>query len=124
MIAEGKLHAKIDIQQVTDTFRKREFVLEYADNPMYPQYVKFELIQDRVTLVDAYEVGDKIEITFNLRGRQWTSPQGETKYFNTLDAWRIQKIEAENGAPAAEGSGVYDMAAEMSKDDGADDLPF
>ena len=76
MIAEGKLHAKMDVQQITDTFRKREFVLEYADNPMYPQYVKFELIQDRVTLVDSVEVGDKIEVTFNLRGRQWKLSSG------------------------------------------------
>ncbi len=124
MIAEGKLHAKMDIQQITDTFRKREFVLEYADNPMYPQYVKFELIQDRVTLVDSVEVGDKVEVTFNLRGRQWNNPQGETKYFTTLDAWRVQKVEAQAGVPAAEGSGVYDMAAEAATDEGADDLPF
>ncbi len=124
MTAEGKLHAKMDVQQITDSFKKREFILEYADNPMYPQYVKFELIQDRVTLVDSMEVGDKIEVTFNLRGRQWVSPQGETKYFTTLDAWRVQKIDSQAGVPAAEGSGVYDMAVGAADEDGADDLPF
>ena len=114
------------VHQATDSFKKREFVLEYSDNPMYPQYVKFDLIQDRVNLVDNIEVGEKIEVTFNLRGREWTSPQGEKKYFNTLDAWRIQKIEAANSAPAAggQGTGVYDMAKDMATDDGADDLPF
>lgn len=124
MIIEGKLYAKMDAQNVTETFKKREFVVEYADNPMYPQFVKFELIQDRCGLVDSVEVGDKVEVTFNLRGREWTSPQGEKKYFNTLDAWRIQKVEAQNAVPAAQGSGVYDMAADMASDDGADDLPF
>lgn len=126
MIIEGKLYAKMDVQQITDSFKKREFVVEYADNPMYPQFVKFELIQDRCNLVDSVEVGDKVEVTFNLRGREWTSPQGEKKYFNTLDAWRIQKVEAQNAVPAAQGAGngVYDMAADMASDDGADDLPF
>ena len=126
MNVEGKLYAKMDVQQVTETFKKREFVLEYADNPMYPQYVKFELIQDRTNLVDSVEVGDKIDVTFNIRGREWTAPDGVKKYFNTLDAWRIQKIEANNSAPAAggQGTGVYDMAAEVASDDGADDLPF
>lgn len=124
MIIEGKLYAKMDPQQITDSFKKREFVVEYADNPMYPQFVKFELIQDRCNLVDAVEVGDKVEVTFNLRGREWTSPQGEKKYFNTLDAWRIQKVEAQNAVPAAQGEGVYNMAADMASDDGADDLPF
>ena len=116
----------MDTQQVTETFRKREFVLEYSDNPMYPQYIKFELIQDRVQLVDNVEVGDKVDVTFNLRGREWTAPDGAKKYFNTLDCWRIQKIEAGNNAPAAngQGSGVYDMAAEAASDEGADDLPF
>lgn len=124
MIIEGKLHVKSDAQQVTDSFKKREFVVEYADNPMYPQYVKFELIQDRCDLINDLQVGDKIEVTFNLRGREWTAPDGVKKYFNTLDAWRVQKVEANNSVPAAQGAGVYDMAGDMAKDDGADDLPF
>lgn len=124
MIIEGKLHAKSDAQQVTDSFKKREFVVEYADNPMYPQFVKFELIQDRCDLVNDLNVGDKVEVTFNLRGREWTAPDGVKKYFNTLDAWRIQKVEANNSVPASQGTGVYDMAGDMAKDDGADDLPF
>ena len=116
------------IIRTVSSFKKREFVVEYADNPMYPQFIKFQLVQDRTNLLDGIEVGDKLEVTFNLRGREWTDPQGEKKYFNSLDAWRIQKIEAQNSAPAPDaagaGTGVYDMAADMAADQGADDLPF
>ena len=122
MVIEGKLYAKFDTQQITDTFRKREFVVEYVDNPLYPQYIKFELMQDRCALIDSVELGDRVEVTFNLRGREWTNPQGEKKYFTTLDAWRIQKVQAENGVPAGQAQPVYDMA-DLASDE-ADDLPF
>jgi hypothetical protein len=93
MNIQGKIHAIMEVQQVTDTFRKREFVIEYADNPMYPQYIQFQLIQDRVDLVGGFQVGDMVDVSFNIRGRQWNSPQGETKYFNSLDAWRINPVQ-------------------------------
>lgn len=123
MVVEGKLYAKFEVQQISDTFRKRDFVIEYVDNPLYPQYITFQLIQDRVTLIDNFAVGDKLEVSFNLRGREWTTPQGEKKYFNTLEAWRLQKIEVAADNPAA-GSPqpVFDMADISS--DAADDLPF
>ncbi|MEZ4685233.1 MAG: DUF3127 domain-containing protein [Bacteroidia bacterium] len=95
MNVQGKLHAIMEVQQVTDSFRKREFVIEYADNPMYPQYILFQLIQDRVDLVNGYQAGDMVDVSFNIRGRQWNSPQGETKYFNSLDAWRINPVQPE-----------------------------
>jgi hypothetical protein len=123
MVVEGKLHAKFDTQQISDTFKKRDFVIEYVDNPLYPQYVTFQMIQDRVSLIDNFAVGDKIEVTFNLRGREWTTPQGEKKYFNTLEAWRVSKIESAANTPASgAATPVYDMADISS--DAADDLPF
>lgn len=123
MVIEGKLHAKSDAQQISDTFKKRDFVVEYVDNPLYPQYITFQAIQDRCALLDNFAVGDKIEVTFNLRGREWTTPQGEKKYFNTLEAWRLQKVESAAGNPAASGqTPVYNMADMAS--DSADDLPF
>ena len=98
-------------------------MIEYVDNPLYPQYVTFQMIQDRVSLIDNFAVGDKIEVTFNLRGREWTTPQGEKKYFNTLEAWRVSKIESAANAPASgSATPVYDMADISS--DAADDLPF
>ena len=123
MVIEGKLHAKFDVQQVTDTFKKRDFVIEYVDNPLYPQYVQFQTVQDRCALIENYNVGEKIEVTFNLRGREWTNPEGVKKYFNTLEAWRIQKVESAATAPGADGAKpVYDMADIAS--DASDDLPF
>lgn len=93
MNIQGKIHVIMDVQQVTDTFRKREFVLEFAENPMYPQYVLFQMVQDRVDLVNGYQVGDMVDVSFNIRGRQWNSPQGEIKYFNSLEAWRVNPIQ-------------------------------
>ncbi len=96
----GKLHAKLELQQVTPTFRKREFVVEYSENPMYPQFILFQLVQDRCALIDGYSEGDMIDVSFNLRGRQWNSPSGETKFFNSLEAWRINPAQAQMGDPA------------------------
>jgi translation initiation factor IF-3 len=123
MVIEGKLHAKFDQQQVSESFKKRDFVVEYVDNPLYPQYVSFQLTQDRVGLIDNIAVGEKIEVTFNLRGREWTSPQGEKKYFNTLEAWRLQKVESNASVPANSGSQPVMQMADIASD-GADDLPF
>jgi len=84
----GKLHKKFDTQQKTDTFKAREFVIETAGE--YPQFVKFQIVQDRCALLDNFEEGQELRVHFDLRGREW---QG--KYFTNLNAW---KIEADNGA--------------------------
>ncbi len=128
----GKLHVVMDIQQISPTFRKREFVVEYADNPMYPQFILFQLVQDRCALIDGYNVGDMIDVTFNLRGRQWNSPDGVTKYFNSLEAWRINpgtsampgqempvgQVQQPAATPAATPS------VDVTKMEDDDDLPF
>jgi len=89
MEVQGKILEVKDTQQVTDTFRKREFVLEYAENPQYPEFLKFELIQDRCDLVNGFAPGQEVSVAFNLKGRKWVNKQGETVYFNSLQAWRI-----------------------------------
>ena len=55
----------------------------------YPQPLQFEMVQDRCELLDSFEVGQEVEIFFDLRGREWTNPQGQVKYFNTLQAWKL-----------------------------------
>ena len=86
----GILKVKNDTVQVSEKFSKREFVL--TDNAsMYPQDIMFQLTQDKCNLIDGFNVNETIEVSFNLRGREWTSPQGEVKYFNTLEAWRIER---------------------------------
>ena len=73
--------------QVSEKFSKRDFVV--TDNSQYPQDIQLQLMQDKCNLLDGFTVGQFIEVDFNLRGRAWTNPQGEEKYFNTLEAWRI-----------------------------------
>jgi hypothetical protein len=117
----GVLKLKTEAQQVSDKFRKREFVL--TDNSsQYPQHISFQLTQDKCSLLDQYNVGDEIKVHFNLRGREWTSPKGEIKYFNTLEAWRI-----EGGAGAkntSSSSSMNDVAATFTASSQEDDLPF
>jgi hypothetical protein len=96
----GAVKAIFDTQQVTEKFAKREFVVTDTAN-MYPQDILFQLTQDKCNMVDGVNTGDMIEVSFNLRGREWTSPQGEVKYFNTLEAWRVEKVGAAQPAPGA-----------------------
>jgi hypothetical protein len=89
MELQGKLIFKSEVQQVTEKFSKRDFVIE--TNEQYPQQIKFELHQDRTDLIDVYELEEIINVSFNLRGRSYTDKQGETQYSNTLQAWKIQR---------------------------------
>lgn len=98
MNIKGKLQETFPIKQVTGTFQKREFVVEYSDNPKYPQSIKFDLVQDNCVLIDQFNKGDIIEVHFDLTGRPWTNPKGETTYFNSLRVWKIERAgEAEQG---------------------------
>lgn len=85
----GILKVKEEAQQVSEKFRKREFVI--TDNSsQYPQHISFQLTQDKCGLIDNCAIGTEVKVHFNIRGRQWTSPKGEDKYFNTLEAWRLE----------------------------------
>jgi len=88
--ATGKLHTIFETKQVSERFSKREFVIEMSDNPKYPQVVLFQLTGDRCAQLDGLNVGDQVTIEFSLRGREWKSPSGEVKYFNSLDVWKIE----------------------------------
>lgn len=98
METEGILYRRFDAQQVTERFRKREFVLELVDNPKYPQHVLFQLTGDRCELLDAFDEGTRVRVEFNLRGREWTSPSGDVKFFNSLEVWRLEAADAAPGA--------------------------
>lgn len=127
MEVKGKIIEINDTQQISDRFQKREFVIEYAENPQYPEFVKFECIQDRVSMLDDYAVGEEVTVSFNLKGRKWTDPQGEVKYFNSLQAWRMQKEAAATPPPpddAPQGSGQADDLPFTGQGGDEDDLPF
>lgn len=118
----GILKVKSEEQQVSEKFKKREFVL--TDNSsQYPQHISFQLTQDKCNLIDQYAVGSEIKVHFNLRGREWTSPKGEIKYFNTLEAWRIEVLQAGSGtsSPATTINNVSETFTAATQED---DLPF
>jgi hypothetical protein len=91
----GRIKACFDAKQITERFRKREFVLEMSDNPSYPQFVMFQLTGDRCDKLDGFQAGDSVRVEFSLRGREWTSPQGEVKYFNSLDVWTLERRQGD-----------------------------
>ena len=93
----GTLKAKFDTQKVSDRFQKREFVLTTEANTPYPQHVSFQVTQDKCSILDQFGDGEEIKVQFNLRGREWNGPQG-IKYFNTLEAWRIERVSGSNTA--------------------------
>ena len=85
---EGKIIAITETTQVSDKFKKRELVLE--DNGTYPQTICFQLAQEKCDLANPLIIGQMATVHYNLRGKSWTNPQGEIKYFNTLDVWKIE----------------------------------
>jgi len=121
---EGKLHKKFDTENKTDTFQAREFVIEIGEGN-YPQFIKFQLTQDRCALVDNHEVGNQIKVYFDLRGREWNE-----KYFTNLNAWKIEGGAKAAAVPAPEGgqeapfptTEPVNSSTDQSND--LDDLPF
>ncbi len=89
----AKLVRKFDTASISATFKKREFVVEYAENPSYPQNIKMEFTQDRCEILDRFNLGDIVEVNFNIKGRIWINPQGVETFFNTIDAWRMTKVD-------------------------------
>ena len=119
----GILKVKMDAIQVSEKFKKREFVI--TDNSsQYPQQICFQLTQDKCGLIDQYKVGDELKVHFNLRGREWTSPKNEVKYFNTLEAWRIE-AGVSGGSNNAAAATLNDVpATTFTATTQEDDLPF
>lgn len=129
----GVLKVKNNTVQVSEKFSKREFVVTDTSS-QYPQDVIFQLTQDKCSLLDTVELNEQITVSFNLRGREWINPQGEAKYFNSLDAWRIEKAGAGGnmgggipaGGPSAMNLNSAPTPPAMPSSDPADDddLPF
>lgn len=123
MEIKGKVHEIGAVQQVSETFKKRDLIIEYAENPTYPEYIRFEALQDKTALLDSLKAGDEIEVSFNLRGRPWTNKEGVTSYFNSLVVWRITALANTPGAATA--APQYAAPADVSTAAGEDDdLPF
>ena len=105
-------------------FKKRDIVV--TTDEQYPQHILVQFVQDKCDLLNGFQVGEPVKIDINLRGREWTNPQGETVYFNTIQGWRIGK--AQGDAPAAQvppmpAAQAFAPATNLNEED-ADDLPF
>ncbi|MFN9682444.1 MAG: DUF3127 domain-containing protein [Bacteroidota bacterium] len=126
---EGKLVKAYDMEvKGTSSFRTREFVIETMET--YPQFVKFQSVQDKCDLLNQFQEGEIIKVSFDLRGRQW-----QDKYFTNLNAWRIEKSSnssSPSAAPSGNASGSFDNTPSSfptSTSSGltsgeAEDLPF
>jgi len=124
MEVQGKIK-KIDETKTygNNGFRKREVVITTEEQ--YPQHILVEFVQDKCDLLNNYKEGQQVKIGINIRGREWVSPQGETKYFNSLNGWRIENLQgsapqAGNTPPPAD---HFEPAQDFNDDD-QDDLPF
>lgn len=94
MTTEGVIKVIYDEKRISEKFNTREFVLTIGPDTQYPQHVSFTLVNNNCDFIIGKHVGDHVEVHFNLKGREWTNPQGEVKYYNTLEAWRIYKRDA------------------------------
>lgn len=125
MEVQGKIKMIGETQTFgSNGFRKREVVVTTEEQ--YPQHIMVEFVQDKTDLLNNFQVGQPVKIGVNLRGREWVNPQGETKYFNSIQGWRIENLAAGSNAgnnqpvPPAE----HFKSAENLNDEDFDDLPF
>lgn len=132
----GKLIMVNDTQQVSDRFKKREFVLETAEEingNVYTNYAKMQLVQNKCEIIDNYKIGDTVKVNFNIKGNKWER-DGNVNYITNLDAWRIESAQqaAPGGAPASpaytnmpanNGGGDANSNFNPSPEN-VDDLPF
>jgi len=123
----GKIKVLNETQNVSATFKKRELVV--TTDEQYPQMIMIEFAQDKCDILDNYKVGDSVNVSINLRGREWINPEGVAKYFNQISGWRIEKTTVNGPAPSQGQSAVdnYQAAQQPAgefKEEDHDDLPF
>ena len=125
-----ELQGKIKLIDETKTFgnngfRKREMVITTEEQ--YPQTIMIEFVQDKTDLLNAYKVGQDVKVSINIRGREWVNPQGETKYFNSIQGWRIESLSQvapdASGMPPMPPADAFEPANDFKEED-HDDLPF
>lgn len=125
MEIRGKVHEISATQVVTESFKKRDMIVAYAENPQFVEYIRFEATQDRTSIFDNLHIGQEVEVSFNLRGRPWTNKDGVTTYFNSLVAWRVTKLSEGTQPTTAPGYADKSPApVDISAGSDDDDLPF
>ena len=118
----GNIIVKDDTQDISASFKKREFVIEVVNerNSDWNDFIKFQLTQDRCTQLDTFNLGDAVKVSFNVRGRKWEK-DGKVSYFSNLEAWRLETVQA----AVAPGTPPPPFTeAEVPPAGGKEDLPF
>lgn len=119
----GKLVARFDIVQRTETFKTREFVIEKSEDingRTITNYVKFQCVQDKTAMVDRFNIGDEVKVQFNIKGTKWVK-EGKENYITNLDAWRMETIKIGQDIASGDTTNYNDMPPTL---DAVDDLPF
>ena len=120
---KGMIKAIFPTIQVSEKFTKRDVVITTTTD-MYPQDILVQFTQDKCAVLDLYKSGDEVDVDYNLRGRQWISPQGEAKYFNTIEGWRISLASGASPIPQDVQKTVPVEQLAPTQEQGDDDLPF
>ena len=124
MEIQGKIKLIGETQSIgSNGFRKRELVVTTEEQ--YPQHIMVEFVQDKTDLLNSYQVGQQVKVGINLRGREWINPQGEAKYFNAIQGWRIDNLQqaAPANAAAVAPAQAFEPATDLTADE-PNDLPF
>lgn len=119
----GKLVAKMDIVQRTETFKTREFVLEKTEDingRAITNYIKFQCVQDKTAMPDKYSIGEEVKVQFNIKGTKWNK-NGQDNYITNLDAWRMESVKLTQQQGAPDDHSYTDMSSSQNV---VDDLPF
>jgi len=134
-----EVQGKIKLIKATENvgsngFTKREMVVTTEEQ--YPQHILIQFVQDKCDLLNNFQVGQDVKVGINLRGREWTNPEGKVLYFNSIVGWRIDGVGTQPNAatpppaptqqaqtPAQQPTQAFQPATNVSQQ-AEDDLPF
>ena len=116
MKVTGKIHFVGALRTVSEKFKSKDVVL--LTDEKFPQYITIQFTQDKTELISQNNIGEQVEVSINLKGREWKSPTGEIKYFNTIEGWQI------NAAQNFDAQKFADKEPTIIIDDSDNDLPF
>jgi hypothetical protein len=124
MKVTGKIHNVGALRTVSEKFKSKDVVL--LTDEKFPQYITIQFTQDKTELISQNNIGEQVEVSVNLKGREWKSPQGEIKYFNTIEGWQINAVQNFDARKFAEkeANKMFSRDIEQEYEDDNDDLPF
>ena len=126
MELQGTVKKIFEIQSFPSGFQKREMVI--LTQEQYPQPISIEFLSEKISLLDHISEGDQVKIGINIRGREWTNPEGQVKYFNSITGWRLEKISETSPEPVQAASAVLPQPEASNEnpfaEEDEDDLPF